>query len=115
MVAAAVALGTAAACRRSPPSPEAAGAAVKAFFAALPDGDCATLGPLLAKDLACEVTVDELRRHGIRLIEVIEVKADARAPDAMLVRARMEQGGRERAEPVMIRAERDGRGWRVRP
>jgi hypothetical protein len=115
VVAVAAAALSAAGCRRSPPPPPTASAAVRAFFAALPAGDCATLRPLLAEDLSCESTVDELRRHGVTLIDVIDERVDARSPDAVIVRARMEQGGRERAEPVLIRAERDGRRWRVRP
>lgn len=96
---------------------EAGEAVVRRFFQALPDGDCAVLGPLLVTGQgvpACEETVRVLREHGLDLVEVLDAKVDGRDPNAVVVRARVSQGGTERAEPFLFRVERQGDGWRLR-
>ncbi|MBZ4330992.1 hypothetical protein NR800_29515 [Corallococcus interemptor] len=96
---------------------EAGEAAVRRFFQALPSGDCAVLGPLLVTGQgmpSCEETVKDLHEHGMGLVDVLDAKVDGRDPDAVVVRARVSQGGRERAEPFLFRVERQGDGWRLR-
>ncbi|CAM3826697.1 hypothetical protein G4177_00870 [Corallococcus sp. ZKHCc1 1396] len=96
---------------------EAGEAAVRRFFQALPSGDCAVLGPLLVSGQglpSCEDTVKDLHEHDLRLVDVVEAKVDGRDPDAVLVRARVSQGGRERREPFVFRVERQAEGWRLR-
>ncbi|WP_368671597.1 hypothetical protein [Corallococcus carmarthensis] len=96
---------------------EAGEAVVRRFFQALPSGDCAVLGPLLVTGQgvpSCEETVKDLREHGMGLVDVLEAKVDGRDPDAVLVRARVSQGGTERSEPFLFRVERQGDGWRLR-
>ncbi|WP_338282171.1 hypothetical protein [Corallococcus caeni] len=96
---------------------EAGEAVVRRFFQALPSGDCAVLGPLLVTGQGvppCEETVKDLREHGLGLVDVLDAKVDGRNPDAVLVRARVSQGGTERSEPFLFRVERQGDGWRLR-
>ncbi|RKG96868.1 hypothetical protein D7X32_34540 [Corallococcus carmarthensis] len=96
---------------------EAGEAVVRRFFQALPSGDCAVLGPLLVTGQgvpSCEETVKDLREHGMGLVDVLDAKVDGRDPDAVLVRARVSQGGTERSEPFLFRVERQGDGWRLR-
>jgi hypothetical protein len=103
-------------CRRS--GPAQAEDTVRRFFAALPAGDCGQLGPLLAPLPAgtpgCTERVAELNRHRVQLLEVVSVQADGRTPDAMLVRARLAQGGVARAEPSILRVERHEGAWRLK-
>lgn len=96
---------------------EAGEAVVRRFFQALPSGDCAVLGPLLVSGEglpSCEESVKDLREHDLHLVDVVEAKVDGRDPDAVLVRARVAQGGKERAEPFFFRVERQADGWRLR-
>ncbi|RKH16228.1 hypothetical protein D7X74_16180 [Corallococcus sp. CA047B] len=96
---------------------EAGEAVVRRFFQALPSGDCAVLGPLLVKAPglpSCEDTVKDLREHDLHLVDIVEAKVDGRDPDAVLVRARVSQGGKERPEPYFFRVERQADGWRLR-
>ncbi|RKH55530.1 hypothetical protein D7W81_36025 [Corallococcus aberystwythensis] len=96
---------------------EAGEAVVRRFFQALPAGDCAVLGPMLVTGQglpSCEETVKDLREHGMGLVDVLDAKVDGRDPDAVVVRARVSQGGTERPEPFLFRVERQGDGWRLR-
>lgn len=96
---------------------EAGEAVVRRFFQALPSGDCAVLGPLLVEGAgasSCEDTLRTLREHDLRLVDIVEAKVDGRNADAVLVRARVSQGGAERSEPFLFRVERQGEGWRLR-
>ncbi|RKH21011.1 hypothetical protein D7Y11_25350 [Corallococcus sp. AB018] len=96
---------------------EAGEAAVRRFFQALPSGDCSVLGPMLVTGQgvpSCEETVKDLREHGMGLVDVLDAKVDGRDPNAVVVRARVSQGGTERAEPFLFRVERQGDGWRLR-
>ncbi|RKG61552.1 hypothetical protein D7V80_34090 [Corallococcus sp. CA054B] len=96
---------------------EAGEAAVRRFFQALPSGDCAVLGPMLVTGQgvpSCEETVKDLHEHGMGLVDVLDAKVDGRDPNAVVVRARVSQGGAERSEPFLFRVERQGDGWRLR-
>lgn len=89
--------------------------AVKQFFAALPGGDCAVLGPLLVQPQAgadCPSVVGQLHRHGFGLVEVLEAKVDGRNPDAVIVRVRLQEKGRQREAPLLV--ERHPDGWKLR-
>jgi hypothetical protein len=91
--------------------------AVRRFFAALPDGDCAVLGRMLllarpAQD--CGPAVVEMNRHGLRLVDVLGAEVDGRNPDAVIVRARVEEGGKPKDAPLLIRAEKHPDGWKLR-
>jgi len=96
---------------------EAARATVRRFFAALPAGDCAVLGPLLATGgsaRACETTVEELRSHGFELVDIVNAEVDGRDANAVLVRAKVARDGAVRDEPVILRVELQDGGWRLR-
>jgi hypothetical protein len=96
---------------------EAAQATVRRFFAALPAGDCAVLGPLLATGgsaRACATTVEELRSHGFELVEIVNAELDGRDANAVLVRAKVARDGAVRDEPVILRVELQDGGWRLR-
>ncbi|WP_244238444.1 hypothetical protein [Corallococcus terminator] len=96
---------------------EAGEAVVRRFFQALPSGDCAVLGPMLVEGQglsSCEDTVKDLREHDLHLVDIVEAKVDGRDPNAVLVRARVSQGGKERQEPYFFRVERQAEGWRLR-
>jgi hypothetical protein len=96
---------------------EEARATVRAFFSALPGGDCKVLGPLLATGGSakpCEDTVRELHEHSMELVEVVDVVVDGRNPDAVLVRAKLARDGAVREEPYILRVERQEGGWRLR-
>lgn len=105
------------ACARPTPSAQEPEEVVRQFFTRLPEGDCRVLGPLLVERAGappCPATVDELNRHGMRLVEVLDVRVDGRDPEARLVRARLRQGSQERAEPALLRLERQEGRWRLR-
>jgi hypothetical protein len=96
---------------------EAAEASVRAFFTALPAGDCKVLGPMLATGGSaqpCEDTVRELLEHGMELVEVLDAAVDGRDPDAVLVQAKMARDGAVRETPYVLRVERQGGGWKLR-
>ncbi len=96
---------------------EDAEASVRRFFAALPSGDCEVLGPLLATGSGarpCAEAVREMNEHGLQLVEILESKVDGRDPDAVLVRTRVSRNGVLRAEPYILRVERQGETWRLR-
>jgi hypothetical protein len=96
---------------------EAAQASVRAFFAALPAGDCQVLGPMLATGGSarpCEDTVRELLEHGMELVEILDAAVDGRDPDAVLVQAKMARDGAVRELPYVLRVERQGGGWKLR-
>ncbi|MCY1046766.1 hypothetical protein OV208_36015 [Corallococcus sp. bb12-1] len=96
---------------------EAGEAVVRRFFQALPSGDCAVLGPMLVEGQglpSCEDSVKDLREHDLHLVDIVEAKVDGRDPNAVLVRARVSQGGKERQEPYFFRVERQSEGWRLR-
>jgi len=96
---------------------EAAQATVRAFFTALPAGDCQVLGPLLATGGSakpCEDTVRELREHGLELMEVLDSVVDGRDPNAVLVRTKLARDGTVRAEPFILRVERQDGEWKLR-
>jgi hypothetical protein len=84
------------------------------FFAALPSGDCAVLGPLLTAPGACPELVTDLGAQGLSLVAVLEVKADGRDPNALLVRTRVARGGAVHEQPLLLRVERRPDGWRLR-
>ncbi len=99
------------------PESEEAQASVRAFFAALPARDCPVLGPLLAMGGSarpCEDTVRELHEHGMQLVDIVDATVDGRNPDAVLVRARLARDGAVRAEPYVLRVERQDGGWKLR-
>ncbi|HEX8706533.1 MAG TPA: hypothetical protein VF815_47300 [Myxococcaceae bacterium] len=96
---------------------EAAQASVRRFFAALPAGDCAVLGPLLATGGSarpCPTTVEELHSHGFELVDIVSAEVDGRDANAVLVRAKMAQNGTVRDEPVILRVELQDGGWKLR-
>jgi hypothetical protein len=96
---------------------EEARTTVRTFFTALPDGNCQVLGPLLATGGSakpCEDTVRELREHGMELVEVLDAVVDGRDPNAVLVRAKLARDGAVRAEPFILRVERQDGGWKLR-
>lgn len=104
-------------CRPTEMRTEEATEVVRRFFAALPDGDCAVLGPLLETGSAarpCAEVVEELNRHGVRLREVLSAQQDGRTPDAVLVRTHLERDGTPGAQPSLLRVERRGGTWRLR-
>jgi hypothetical protein len=95
----------------------AAEASVRQFFTALPTGDCAVLGPLLATGGSarpCPETVEELREHGYELLDVLGAQVDGRDPNAVMVRARIARQGVVREEPLVLRVERQGDAWKLR-
>ncbi len=101
----------------TPSKTESAETAVRRFFAALPSEDCAVLGPLLATGGSakpCPETVRELQEHGVTLVEIVGSQVDGRAPEAVMVRARMARGGVPREEPLVLRVERQAGGWKLR-
>ena len=94
---------------------EAARDAVRRFFEALPSADCAQLGPSLAGPAdTCPATLEDLRSHGVSLLEVLDAQVDGRDPDAVLVRARVARDGRVREQPLLVRVERHPEGWKLR-
>lgn len=96
---------------------EAAQASVRRFFAALPAGDCAVLGPLLATGGSarpCAATVEELHSHGFELVDIVSAELDGRDANAVLVRAKVAQNGAVRGEPVILRVELQDGGWKLR-
>ncbi|WP_095961128.1 hypothetical protein [Corallococcus macrosporus] len=104
-------------CSSEASKTRAAEAAVRHFFSVLPAGDCEVLAPLLATGGSakpCVETVRELRGHGLTLVGIVESAVDGRDAEAVLVRARMAHGGRERPAPWLLRVERQGGVWRVR-
>ncbi|MCI0671575.1 MAG: hypothetical protein L0Y64_14035 [Myxococcaceae bacterium] len=105
-------------CRPAVTRTEEATDVVRRFFAALPEGNCDQLAPLLvtgADAQPCAAVVAELNRHAVRLLEVESAQEDGRNPDAILVRARLAQGGVPRANASILRVERQGSTWRLRP
>ncbi|WP_246356708.1 hypothetical protein [Pyxidicoccus fallax] len=112
-----VALMAALACSSASSKTRAAEESVRRFFAALPSEDCAALQPLLATGGSarpCEETVRELREHGVSLVGILGSTVDGRDPEAVIVRARIANGGEERKEPWLLRVERQAGAWRVR-
>ncbi len=104
-------------CAATPSKTQAAEAAVRHFFAVLPGEDCRVLAPLLATGGSarpCVETVRELRAHGLALVEIVGSAVDGRDAEAVIVRARVAHGGRERAAPWLLRVEQQGGTWRVR-
>jgi len=95
---------------------EAARATVRRFFEALPAGDCAELGPLLAGKAAdtCRETVDEMKEHGLSLVEVLDARVDGRDSNAVMVRTRVARDGQVREEPLLLRVEQHPDGWKLR-
>jgi hypothetical protein len=96
---------------------EAAQQSVRAFFTALPAGDCKTLGPMLATDGSakpCEDTVRELLEHGMQLVDIVDAKVDGRDPDAVLVQAKLARDGSVHEAPVILRVEHQNGGWKLR-
>jgi hypothetical protein len=96
---------------------EAAQATVRAFFTALPAQNCQVLGPLLATGGSakpCEATVRELHEHGMELVEVLDAVVDGRDSNAVLVRAKLARDGAVRAEPYILRVERQDGEWKLR-
>ncbi|GEN10827.1 hypothetical protein SAMN05443572_112124 [Myxococcus fulvus] len=105
------------ACTSAASKTEAAEATVTRFFEALPSGDCAVLGPMLATGGSmrpCEEAVSEMHAHGLMLVGIVESKLDGRDGDVVLVRARVARDGNVGKEPWLLRVERQGGGWRVR-
>ncbi|AKQ70526.1 putative lipoprotein [Myxococcus hansupus] len=87
------------------------------FFSVLPTGDCQVLAPLLATGGSarpCVETVRELRAHGLGLVGIVGSSVDGRDAEAVIVRARVAHGGRERPAPWLLRVERQRGAWRVR-
>lgn len=101
-------------CTSSHSPGEAAESVVRRFFAQLPGGDCAVLGPLMVarSDEACAHAVRELNEHAVRLQEVLSTQVDGRSPDAVMVRARLSYGESVRAQ--VLRVERHAGVWRLR-
>lgn len=96
---------------------EAAQESVRAFFTALPAGDCKTLGPMLATGGSakpCEDTVRELLEHGMQLVDIEDAKVDGRDPEAVLVRTKLARDGAVRDAPVVLRVEHQNGGWKLR-
>ncbi len=96
---------------------QSAEAAVRHFFSVLPTGDCQVLAPLLATGGSarpCVETVRELRAHGLGLVGIVGSTVDGRDAEAVLVRAWVTHGGRERPAPWLLRVERQRGAWRVR-
>lgn len=105
------------ACTSASSKTGAAEETVRRFFAALPSEDCAVLEPLLATGGSarpCEETVRELREHGFSLRGIAGSAVDGRDSEAVLVRARVAQDGKERKAPWLLRVERQAGTWRVR-
>ena len=93
---------------------EAAEGVVRRFFSALPGGDCAVLGPLLAVE-TCREVVRDMQAHQMELVEVLDARVDGRNPEVVLVRVRLRKDGKVGEEPVVLRVERRPEGWRLRP
>jgi hypothetical protein len=105
------------ACKPPESKEEAARASVVRFFEALPTGDCAVLGPLLAQGgdaETCTRMVRELNEHGFSLVEVLDAQVDGRDPNAVVVRTRIAQDGQVREQPFLVRVERHPKGWKLR-
>lgn len=96
---------------------EAAQASVRRFFAALPAGDCAVLGPLLVTGGSarpCAELVEELHTHGFELLTIVDAAVDGRDPNAVLIRAKVAQDGAVKDEPIILRVELQDGGWKLR-
>lgn len=104
------------ACNSESRKTEAARSTVQRFFEALPERDCAVLGPLLVGKAAeaCQKTVDDLIEHGFSLVEVLDAKVDGRDPNAVMVRARIARDGQVREQPLLLRVEQHPDGWKLR-
>ncbi|XXF77769.1 hypothetical protein P2318_32675 [Myxococcaceae bacterium GXIMD 01537] len=101
----------------TPSKTESAETVVRGFFTALPSEDCAVLGPMLATGggaKPCPETVRDINAHGYSLVDIVESRVDGRDPDAVLVRARLAQGGVTREAPLVLRVERQAGGWKLR-
>lgn len=104
-------------CNRARHDAEAAQEVIARFFAALPTAGCDELEPLLLlpPETTCEEAVEEMRSHGLALLQIESAYPDGRDRDAVLVRARMAKDGKEMSRASLLRVERrDGR-WRYRP
>jgi hypothetical protein len=96
---------------------QAAQAAVRTFFTALPSRDCGVLGPLLATGggaRPCAETVEELHSHGFELLTIVDAAVDGRDANAVLVRAKVAQDGAAKDEPIILRVEHEAGGWKLR-
>lgn len=104
------------ACDSESGKTEAARSTVRRFFEALPERDCAVLGPLLVGKAAetCQKTVDDLSEHGFSLVEVLDAKVDGRDSNAVVVRARIARDGQVREQPLLLRVEQHPDGWKLR-
>ena len=97
---------------------DAAKDVVQRFFAALPEGDCAELGPMLAPDpkgRSCEEVVAEYNAHDVRLLSVENALPDGRNEDAIMVRTRLSQQGKEQGQITVLRVVRHQGEWRLSP
>lgn len=104
-------------CEAHPPAPAQAEAAVRRFFTALPAGDCGVLEGMLALEhpgRGCAEVVAEMNQHHLRLREVVDAKVDGRDAHAVIVRARVEQDGKARDAPMLLRVEQRAGGWKLR-
>jgi hypothetical protein len=89
--------------------------AVKRFFAALPGKDCDVLRAMLVLgpgDDDCAAMVDDIQRHGLRLVEVLGAEVDGRDPEAVMVRVRLERDGQQRE--ASLRVVRRPEGWKLK-
>jgi hypothetical protein len=97
--------------------PAQASEVVRRFFAALPSGDCAVLGRMFVSELPgreCRSVVDEMNRHDVRLVDVVDARVDGRNPDAVIVRVRLQEGGKPKDAPSLYRVEKHPDGWKLR-
>lgn len=92
--------------------------AVRAYFGAIEQHDCAALELAAAEAAAralaehgCEHTIAEFEQHGAQLDGIESVRADGRDPDLRLVRTRMRESGRSKVVVIGVRHV-EGR-WRV--
>jgi hypothetical protein len=102
------------ACSSTGTSGDAAERVVRRFFTELPAGDCTQLQALLVTSggRACADAVKELHEHSVQLREVLSTQVDGRSPDAVLVRARLAYGSKEKAQ--VLRVERHGGTWKLK-
>lgn len=102
-------------CQSSRSDEDLALETVSRFFAALPTEDCEIIQNWITAAEGCEEVVAEYNSHGMKLVELHSAERDGRNPDAIMVRARLEQDGKTQKQPALLRVEKTNGRWRFRP
>ncbi len=88
---------------------------VRTFYAELADGDCATIGKLLANEHSegdCVEMVEELGHREVELVDIAEAYVDGRDPDAVVVRVQIEDRGE--VNEMLMRVIREDGDWKLK-